>query len=303
MFAKFFNYIEIKTKITSTLTFLLTIGFLLYQRQEMQWGKTLIFFAGMFLFDLTTTAINNYIDTKDNDQILAFGRRQALLIIYALFGISGGLGLYLAYLTDLVVLAAGGICFLFGVFYTYGPLPISRMPLGEVISGFFYGVMIPFILMYINTPKGTFLTYRLNWETVSLSVQVVPVLTLLLFAVIPFAVTANIMLANNICDVKKDVAVRRHTLPYYIGKKALPLFAGLYYMAYLATILMVIFKILSPLSLLSIFTIIPVQKNIRIFWKKQEKSTTFNISIINFILIMGGNILAIFLSVILDRIL
>ena len=204
MFAKFFNYIEIKTKITSTLTFLLTIGFLLYQRQEMQWGKTLIFFAGMFLFDLTTTAINNYIDTKDNDQILAFGRRQALLIIYALFGISGGLGLYLAYLTDLVVLAAGGICFLFGVFYTYGPLPISRMPLGEVISGFFYGVMIPFILMYINTPKGTFLTYRLNWETVSLSVQVVPVLTLLLFAVIPFAVTANIMLANNICDVKKS---------------------------------------------------------------------------------------------------
>lgn len=302
MLGKFFNYVEIKTKITSTFTFLLTIGFLLYQRQEMHWGKTLLFFAGMFFFDLTTTAINNYIDTKENDQILAFGRKQALLIIYVLFGISAAFGLYLAWLTDLVVLVTGGICFLFGVFYTYGPLPVSRIPLGEVISGFFYGVIIPFILMYINSPKGTFLTYGLSLETVSLSVQVIPVLTLLLFAVTPFAVTANIMLANNICDLEKDIAVKRHTLPYYIGKKALILFAGLYYMTYLSMILMVIFRILPPVVLLSLFTIIPVQKNIRAFFKKQEKSTTFNLSILNFILIMGSSTLAVFLATVLDRI-
>ncbi|MGC4019851.1 MAG: UbiA family prenyltransferase [Muricomes sp.] len=302
MLGKIFDYTEIKTKITSTFTFLLTIGFLLYQRQDIQWGKTLVFFVGMFFFDLTTTAINNYIDSKDNGQVLAFGRRQALLIIYVLFGISAAFGLYLAYMTDLVVLVAGGICFLFGVFYTYGPLPISRMPLGEAISGFFYGVVIPFILMYINSPEGTFLTYGLSMKTVSLSVQVIPVLTLLLFAVTPFAVTANIMLANNICDVEKDIAVRRHTLPYYIGNKALALFAGLYYVTYVSVILMVIFRILSPVALLSLVTIIPVQKNIRAFFKKQEKSTTFNISIINFILIMGGNTIAVFLSVILNRI-
>lgn len=302
MLGKFFNYVEIKTKITSTFTFLLTIGFLLYQRQEMQWGKTLVFFAGMFFFDLTTTAINNYIDTKDNGQILAFGRKQALWIIYILFGISAAFGLYLACLTDLVVLVTGGICFLFGVFYTYGPLPVSRMPLGEVISGFFYGVVIPFILMYINSPKGTFLTYGLSFETVSLSVQIIPVLTLLLFSVTPFAVTANIMLANNICDLEKDIAVKRHTLPYYIGKKALSLFAGLYYVTYLSAILLVISGTFSPVFLLSLLTIVPVQKNIRTFLKKQEKSTTFNISIINFVLIMGANTLAAFLAVILDRI-
>lgn len=302
MLGKFFDYTEIKTKITSTFTFLLTIGFLLYQRQEIYWGKTLVFFAGMFFFDLTTTAINNYIDSKDNGQVLAFGRKQALLIIYVLFGISTAAGLYLAYLTDLVVLVTGGICFLFGVFYTYGPLPISRMPLGEVISGFFYGVIIPFILMYINSPEGTFLTYGLSWETVSLSVHVIPLLTLILFSITPFAVTANIMLANNICDLEKDIAVKRHTLPYYIGKKALFLFAGLYYMTYISMILMVIFGVLHPVVLLSLFTIILVQKNIRAFWKKQEKSTTFNLSIINFILIMGANTLAIFLAVILDRI-
>lgn len=301
MLGKLFNYVEIKTKITSTFTFLLTIAFLLYQGREILWGKTLLFFVGMFFFDLTTTAINNYIDSKNNGQVLAFGRKKSLLIIFILFGISAFLGLYLACITDLVVLLAGGFCFICGVFYTFGPLPISRIPLGEVLSGFFYGIMIPFILMYINSPANTYLSYSLSFETVSLSVQVVPILTLLLFSVTPFAVTANIMLANNICDLEKDIEVRRHTLPYYIGKAALPLFAGIYYLTYLSMILMTALRILPPIALVSLLTLIPVQKNINVFFKKQEKATTFNISIINFILIMGANTLAIYLALLLNK--
>jgi 1,4-dihydroxy-2-naphthoate octaprenyltransferase len=301
MLAKLFNYVEIKTKITSTVTFLLTIGFLLYRGREILWEKTILFFAGMLFFDLTTTAINNYIDSKNNGQVLAFGRKKSLVIIVILFGISTFLGLYLACITDLVVLLTGGFCFLCGVFYTFGPLPISRIPLGELISGFFYGLAIPFILMYINSPEGTFLSYHLSLETISLSVQLVPILTLLLFSVTPFAVTANIMLANNICDLEKDIEVKRHTLPYYIGKTALPLFAGLYYLTYLSMVLMVLLRILPAVVLLSLITVIPVQKNILVFLKKQEKSTTFNASIINFIIIMGANTLAIFLAVFLYR--
>ena len=30
---------------------------------------------------------------------------------------------------------------------------------------------------------------------------------------------ANIMLANNICDVEEDIINNRFTLPYYLGKK------------------------------------------------------------------------------------
>lgn len=303
MFGRFLSYVEIRTKITSTLTFLLTIGFLLYQGQKMQWGKTFLFFAGMFCFDLTTTAINNYIDSKGNGQALNFGRKQSLIIIYVLFGISVAFGLSLAFVTDLVILFIGGLCFLCGVFYTYGPLPISRMPLGEIMSGLFYGAMIPFILMYINSQDGTFLSYAISVETVSLSIQVIPMLKLLLFSMIPFAVTANIMLANNTCDLEKDIAVKRHTLPYYIGKKAaLILFSGLYYMTYLALVLLVICKIFSPVVLISLITIIPVQRNINKFSEKQEKSTTFSVSIKNFVLIMGADILTMFLAVILNRI-
>ncbi|MDF2941349.1 MAG: UbiA prenyltransferase [Herbinix sp.] len=293
---RFLDYIEIRTKITSTFAFLITIAMLLYKKQTIHWGLTLLFFASMFLFDLTTTAINNYIDTKNNHQVLQFNRRIALIIIYVLFGISSALGLYLAYLTDIVILLVGGICFLCGVFYTYGPIPISRQPLGEMLSGIFYGLLIPFIILYINMPVGTFLTLNVNFQTMFLQLQFGPILALLLFSLIPFCTTANIMLANNICDLEKDIAVKRHTLPYYIGKNALNLYAGLYYLTYLATIAMVVFKILSPICLLSLITIVIVQKNIKAFFKKQEKATTFALAIKNFIIIMGMNTLMIFIS-------
>ena len=296
MIKRFLDYVEIRTKITSTFTFLMAIAFLLYQKQEIRWDLTLVFFIAMFLFDLTTTAINNYIDTKTNYQKLQFNRRTALIIIYVLFGMSAALGLYLAYSTDIVILFVGGICFLCGVFYTYGPIPISRQPLGEVLSGMFYGLLIPFILFYINSPEGTYLSLYVNFKTISLNLQVWPLITLVLFAIIPFSVTANIMLANNICDLEKDIAVKRHTLPYYIGRKALGLFAGLYYLTYAATIVMVVLQILHPICLLSLVTIIPVQKNINVFLKKQEKAETFQCSIKNFILIMGAQVITIGIS-------
>ncbi len=296
MIKRFLSYVEIMTKITSTFAFLITIALLVYMGQPIKWDLTLLFFAAMLLFDLTTTAINNYIDTRNNHQTLQFKRSTAFIIICVLFSISAALGLLLAAQTDIVIFLAGGLCFLCGVFYTYGPVPISRQPLGEVLSGAFYGLLIPFIILYINLPAGTFLSMNVNFETIFLKFQVVPLLSLMLFSVVPFCTTANIMLANNICDLEKDIAVKRHTLPYYIGKKALYLFAALYYATYLATIAMVIFDILSPVCLLSLITIIPVQKNISIFFQKQEKETTFLIAIKNYIIIMGVNTLIIFIS-------
>jgi 1,4-dihydroxy-2-naphthoate octaprenyltransferase len=250
----------------------------------------------MFIFDLTTTAINNYIDTKTNDQNLAFKRNTAKIIIFVLFGISAGLGLYLAYLTDIVVLLLGALCFLCGVFYTFGPVPVSRQPLGEILSGLFYGLLIPFILLYINLPKGTFITLNLSFKTINIAINVLPVVTVLLLSIVPVCTTANIMLANNICDLKKDITVRRFTLPYYLGSKALYLFAGIYYMAYLDIIFMVIFKILSPICLLALLTIFPAQRNISQFLKRQDKATTFMSAIKNYIIIMGAITLMIFIS-------
>ena len=297
MLKGFLKYVEIMTKITSTFAFLLTIAFLFYQEQPIRWDLTLLFFLAMFLFDLTTTAINNYIDSRNNHQTLPFKRSSGLIIIFILLGISTLLGLYLAYLTDIIVLMVGGLCFLCGVFYTFGPVPISRTPLGELLSGIFYGFFIPFVLLYINMPDGYYLDLSWNFHTVDLKLQIFPILTVLLLSVIPVCTTANIMLANNICDLEQDIKVKRHTLPYYLGTdKSLYLFAAIYYCTYAAVVLMAVLKMLHPLVLLFLLTIIPVQRNLKAFFKEQDKGKTFVVSIKNYVVIMGTTTLLIFLS-------
>lgn len=293
---KFLDFVEIRTKITSLLPFLMSLAYLFYRRQPVNLERTLLFFGSMFLFDLTTTGINNYIDTKTNGQKLAFPRSMAKLIIYLLFGVSTALGLTLAYRTDLVVLLLGGLCFLCGVFYTWGPIPISRLPLGEIFSGLFYGLFIPFLMLYMNMPAGTFLTLAADWNAVRLDLNLWPAFSLLLLSAGPICATANIMLANNICDLEKDVAVGRYTLSYFLGKNALCVFAGLYYVTYLTWLVAVALKLLSPVCLLALFTVIPVHKNIRLFKKEQIKEKTFALSVQNYIIIVGAQTLMIFLS-------
>ncbi len=297
MILKLLNYTEIKTKITSIFAFLMTIAYIFYLDKPINWKLTLIFFVSMFVFDLTTTAINNYIDTKTNHQTLDFKRSTALIIIYVLFMVSAGFGLYLAYLTDVVVLLLGAVCFICGVFYTFGPVPISRQPMGEVFSGLFYGLLIPFLLLYINMPEGTYLTLKPGLDHISLDMRVIPLVTVILLSIAPICTTANIMLANNICDVDKDISVMRYTLPYYLGNKpSLYLFAVLYYIPYAAVIVMVAAGMLSPICLTALVTLIFVQKNINTFFKLQDKGKTFICSIKNYVIIMASITLVIFIS-------
>jgi 1,4-dihydroxy-2-naphthoate octaprenyltransferase len=296
MLERFFKYTEIKTKITSLFAFLMSIAYLFYIKTEINWKLMIIFFASMLIFDLTTTAINNYTDTKTNGQKLDFERTTALMIILIMLFISAGLGLYLVYLTDIVVLITGVVCFICGILYTFGPVPISRQPLGEILSGIFYGFMIPFLILYINMPEGTLLTFGLSLKTIDIRVNVMPLLSLILLSTIPVCTTANIMLANNTCDVERDILVNRFTLPYYLGKKSVYLFAGIYYACYADIILMVVFRVLSPLCLIALITLIPVQKNISEFLKVQDKEKTFIVSIKNYVLIMGAITIMIFVS-------
>jgi 1,4-dihydroxy-2-naphthoate octaprenyltransferase len=118
---RFLNYVEIKTKITSTFAFLYTIAYMFYSDQPINWKLTGIFFAAMFLFDLTTTAINNYIDTKTNTQTLQFKRGTALALILVMLAVSVLLGLYLVALTDIIVLLLGD-----SVFYAESCIPTAR---------------------------------------------------------------------------------------------------------------------------------------------------------------------------------
>jgi 1,4-dihydroxy-2-naphthoate octaprenyltransferase len=105
---------------------------------------------------------------------------------------------------------------------------------------------------------------------------------------------ANIMLANNICDVDEDILNKRFTLPYYIGREnALKLFAALYYIGFLDTVALTLLGIAPPISLLILLALIPVQRNIRLFQVKPNKSETFVLSVQNFAVMNVAQILSV----------
>jgi 1,4-dihydroxy-2-naphthoate octaprenyltransferase len=96
---------------------------------------------------------------------------------------------------------------------------------------------------------------------------------------------ANIMLANNICDLDEDVKVNRFTLPYYTGvKNAMNIFAALYYLGFAAIIIMVVFGILPIYGLIAIVGLIPIHKNISKFRIQQSKTRTFPLSVQNLVI-------------------
>ena len=184
-----------------------------------------------------------------------------------------------------------------------GGVPISRLPLGEVFSGVLEGVCIPFLLLYINMPKDTFLSLRLSLSAVEFTLRPLPLLTLLLFMAVPALCTAGIMLANNICDLRRDVSVNRYTLPFFLGKsRAMRLFGILYLLAFLAPCLMVLLGWLPSACLLLFLLVPPVRKNLKAFQKEQRKDTTFHGAIRNYILLVGGYTVGLFLGGVLERV-
>ncbi|MGU9540049.1 1,4-dihydroxy-2-naphthoate polyprenyltransferase, partial [Clostridium tepidum] len=73
---------------------------------------------------------------------------------------------------------------------------------------------------------------------------------------------ANLMLANNTCDLEEDVLNNRHTLVYYIGKEnALKLFTFLAFSPFVVIILAVYLGIVPSLTLLTILVLPKVYQN------------------------------------------
>ncbi len=301
MIKKFLKFVEIQTKITSTFAFANTLMFMLFLKQPINIPLMIIFCIAAFLFDLTTTAINNYIDSKDYPEMLPIKRDRALFLIICMLAVSTVMGLYLAFKTGIVVLLLGALCFGLGIFYTFGPMPISRIPLGEVFSGIAYGMFIPFLMVYINNPEEYIILDYKKWCIIC-ALHALAIDKLLFFSLVNTFTTSNIMVANNTCDLEKDVAVNRHTLIFYIGQKnGVRVFAALYYLCYAAVIAMVALKILPIVALIFLLSFPLVESNIRVFRKEQIKSKTFITAIRNFIIVNTSYFIALTLSFLMYR--
>jgi len=97
------------------------------------------------------------------------------------------------------LLLVGGVGIVALLSYSYGPKPTSYLPLGEVISGLTFGLLIA---------AGAFVAITRTWSWWLLIACAQQVLSIGL-----------IMMTNNTCDIERDKEAGRKTLPVLLGRK------------------------------------------------------------------------------------
>ena len=295
----FLSFVEISTKLASVIPFFVGTGYAVFHYGSIRPRQTLIFLFAMMLFDMTTTAINNHVGHRQTGRIPHYSKAVSLLIIFVMGLMAAVLGIYLVSLSSFVILLTGILCFAMGIIYSYGILPIARTPFGEIFSGVVMGVCIPFIAVEINNPMITIAVQ--DFSRIIITAEWVELLYLGI-AVIPLiCCIANIMLANNICDLEEDLRVQRYTLPFYIGvKKSLIIYRLLYITAYLFISIGAVMRIVPIFTLVLLFTCIPVRKNVLRLMELQDKRQTFFTVILNFLLITVPYAACIWLGVLIQ---
>ena len=294
--AIFFEFVELRTKVASVFPMLAGFLWTYYRLGRFNWVNAGLFALAVLSFDMCTTAINNAVDYhkavdldyKTSENVIGvhqldFG--QMVRIIFGLLAFSVLVSLVIVSRTDVLLLVLGGLCFLIGIGYTYGPMPLSRLPLGEVFSGLTMGFGIFFLAVYMTAYDqllwsrwtGGMVTIGWNWAlTLELFCYSLPLVSLI----------AGIMLANNTCDLEVDIRNHRFTLVYYLGKaRALALYTGLQILPWLVLLGLALTGRLPLWGLVTFVGLALHWPKVAAFRAKQVKRETFVLSVQSFVLV------------------
>lgn len=200
------------------------------------------------LIQAATNMFNEYFDYKrglDNAESVGIGgtivregvdAKVVKNLAFGAFGLALLLGIYICATTSWWVAVVGFICMLAAYFYSGGPYPIAYTPFGELAAGFFMGFVIILIASYIQIGEVT-------TEAMLISIPT----SLFIGA---------INLANNIRDVDNDKENGRKTLSILVGKdNAIKVLAGMFLVAYIWTIGLVLFQVVTFWVLISILSV------------------------------------------------
>ena len=258
---------------------------------------------------MCTTAINNTmdyhkaVDKEYQQEVNILGKhdldfKQMVVIILTLLPISILFSLILVWRTDFALLPMGVVCFLIGIFYTFGPMPLSRLPLGEVFSGVTMGFGIFFLAVHIQSPSDFLVTaWSLGQGVVNIDWYFAETVKIFLMSIPLICLSATIMLANNLCDYEQDLRNHRFTLVHYLQPKAsLFLYTVLSILPWCMWLVYVILGLLPLWALLGLILALPFVKNLRRFQKQQIKAQTFINSIKNFVLFSGLYVLVLLVA-------
>ncbi|WP_430621416.1 prenyltransferase [Enterococcus sp. DIV0800] len=271
----FLELVEFKAKTASVLPFFIGICFSLYNFHKLHLGLVLLFFIAMFLFNMAVDILDNYNDYHHATEIHDYREKTNIIgrenldlkvvfnLMVGMILLSAIIGIGLFVVVGWPFLLMGLFCYGVGIFYSSGPKPLSSLPLGEFFSGITMGFMITCLCVYLNTYE----VLQWNFTTVG---------ELFLISLPNTLWIANLMLANNICDLEEDEKNNRFTLVHYLGKqRALDLFVGLNIGAFLAILFSVMIGI-APWTMLGTFFVAPfISQQVRLFLAKQVKRETF----------------------------
>jgi 1,4-dihydroxy-2-naphthoate polyprenyltransferase len=241
----FLKIVDIRTKIVSASSLFVGSAWALGTAPErFSWGLFGLMALATLLIDMGTTGFNSYfdfvtgVDTRESDQERFkalvqsdIDPRIALHLSLALYAVAVPLGLAIGARAGPGVVAAGAFCMVFAYFYSGGPHPISRTPVGEFFAGGLLGGALIVVAAFVHTQ-------RLDAAT-------------LLVGVPSSFLIAGILSTNNACDRVGDERAGRRTLAVVLGpgRSHLPVFA-LAAATYAAIALLAALRVLPPWAFL-----------------------------------------------------
>ncbi len=287
---KFNALVQIQTIIISALPYIIGSLMASYYYHHFNLSYCLWLFLAVISFHLAVNGHNQYTDylrykknhvTSYNNILEKFNISQkwARNVIILLTLVSATIGIILSFKVGWIILLIGFFSYLIGYCYSGGPYSILKTPFGEPASGITMGYNITLLGIYVNIynihPFDSFF-----WAKA------------IIVACPAIFVIANVMLANNICDVEEDVKIGRKTLPFYIGRKNALIVLCIYYaLAYIFLILSVVLHYLPTLALGGLLTIPLVYRSTRTFVKDPHKETTFKGILMNVLLVLVSEII------------
>jgi len=175
--------------------------------------KSIILVLTCIFMQSSVNTFNDYVDyiksndsEKDNveesDAVLVYNpiNPKHVLILAIVYLILGAvLGIIACRDSGFLPLEIGGIGGMVILLYSGGPLPISYLPIGEIVSGFVMGILIPLGVASVSDGKFHSEIFVYSFP--------------LMIGI------ALIMMTNNGCDIEKDTLANRKTLAVMLGRR------------------------------------------------------------------------------------
>lgn len=235
---------------------------------SVRWAPAFAALAGALLLQVASNFANDLFDfrkgadTPDRlgpTRAVAAGlltQRQITVGLVVVLAAALGVGLYLASISHLVVLAIGLAGMVSAVAYTGGPYPLGYHGLGDVFVFVFFG---------LAAVAGTCFVQTGTWEPLALALGV------------PMGLLASAVLTvNNIRDLDTDARVGKRTIPVRLGRSgARAYYAALLFVPYAVVIGLVATAEL-PVPALAVLLSLPLAGRLRGVVRTRTDGPTLN---------------------------